>query len=105
MTRYPATPAGAPIPAEFVSVHQAKGWTVTVHAGTIGSAIVTGTGEFSGPHCEWSAVALGPSPFMQPKHKYLGTPIAYLDPARSDPGCKAPQGLTALAPADAAPAD
>ncbi|WP_051745125.1 serine/threonine-protein kinase [Streptomyces yerevanensis] len=104
MVLYPATPAGSPIPAEFVGTRQTKGWTVTVRAGTIGSAIVTGTGDFSGRHCEWSAVALGPSPFTQPEYKHLGTTIAYFDSTQSDPGCKAPQGQPAFAPAETPPA-
>ncbi|MFI1400539.1 hypothetical protein [Streptomyces sp. NPDC020681] len=93
-----AFPAGAPIPEKFLGTRQAQGWTVTVQAETVGSAAVTGIGDgdFSGRHCEWSAVVLVVSPY-----KYLRTAPAQLDPTRSDPGCKAPQGPLVYWPAGA----
>ncbi|MEU4683231.1 serine/threonine-protein kinase [Streptomyces xinghaiensis] len=81
-----AHPTGGRVTAAFLGTRQSEGWAVTIHPGTIGSAEVTGTGDFSGRHCEWSAVVL----FAESKH--LWTSPARIDPARSDGGCKAPRG-------------
>nr|WP_078843610.1 serine/threonine-protein kinase [Streptomyces albus] len=87
-----ASPVGDRIAEDFVGTRQAEGWAVTVHTGITGSAAVTGTGDFSGRHCEWSAVVL----FAE--SKYLQTSPASIDPGRSDPGCKAPRGPLSYPP-------